>query len=284
MRLVSFDDFTVGAVRGDQVVDLTPAIGDIAKLPWDERVPALARLNPADLNGKISSLSGKPVTSVRLRAPNPRPPKLLSAIGNYGTPPPPDSPLDVDFTFKSPDTVVGPGDTIQLADVPATQFEVEATLAVVIGREARKVSEAQALSYVFGYTAMVDVFAAGLGRPQVGTFFGKSLDTQGPMGPWILTADELPDPQNLRVRLVVNGEVKQDYNTSQMILPVAGVLRAATDIMTLHPGDVLTCGSPLQPKVLLKDGDAVSVEIDRIGKIDVKVADPQRRSWPAAAR
>jgi 2-keto-4-pentenoate hydratase/2-oxohepta-3-ene-1,7-dioic acid hydratase in catechol pathway len=131
---------------------------------------------------------------------------------------------------------------------------------------------------------MLDVFAAGLGRPQVGTFFGKSLDTQGPTGPWIVTADELPDPQKLRVRLMVNGKVEQEYSTADMILPVAGVLRAATEIMTLNPGDMVTCGSPLQPKVLLRDGDNVAVEIEGIGELRVKVADPLRRSWPAAAR
>ncbi len=286
MRLVSYGDFTVGALRGDEVVDLSPAIGNTAKLSWDERLPALAGAfagSRAAIEGHLNSTKGAPLSSVRLRSPNPRPPKLLSAIGNYGDPLPPDSPLEVDFTFKSPESVVGPGDSVILSNVPASGFEAEATLAVVIGRDAKNLGDADALSYVFGYTAMLDVFAAGLGRP-VGTFFGKSLDTLGPMGPCIVTADELGDPQNLRIRLIVNGETKQDFNTKQMILPVAGVLRAATGIMTLHPGDVVTVGSPPEPKVLLKDGDQVSVEIDGIGRLDVSVSDPQRRSWPAAAR
>src|SRR5205807_1075312 len=127
---------------------------------------------------------------------------------------------------------------------------------------------------VFGYTAMLDVFATGLGRPQVGTFFGKSLDTLGPMGPYIVTADELGDPGHLRILLIVNGETRQSFSTAQMILPVVGVLRAATAIMTLYPGDVVTCGSPPDPRVLLKDGDDVVVENDRIGRLNVSVADP----------
>jgi 2-keto-4-pentenoate hydratase/2-oxohepta-3-ene-1,7-dioic acid hydratase in catechol pathway len=286
MRLVSFGDYTVGVMRGDEVVDLSPAIGSAASLSWDDRIPTIVR-NFKDLAGAITNhattAAGTQASSVRLRASVPRPPKLLSAIGNYGDPLPADSPLDVDFTFKSPESVIGPGDTVVLADVPASGFEAEATLAVVIGREARKLDDGNALSYVFGYTAMLDVFAAGLGRP-VGTFFGKSLDTQGPMGPCIVTADELGDPDHLDIRLVVNGETRQSFNTSQMLLSVAGVLRAATGIMTLFPGDVVTCGSPPDPKILLKDGDEVEVVIDGIGSLLVGVSDPSHRTWPVAAR
>ena len=214
--------------------------------------------------------AGAPIASVRLRAPNPRPPKLLCAIGNYGARPGIDSPLQVDFTFKSPESVIGPGDSVVLADLPVTGFEVEATLAVVIGREARKLSVADALSCVFGYTAFLDVFAAGLGRPGIGTFFGKSLDTLGPMGPCIVTADELGDPQSLRIRLIVNGATRQDFNTSQMAVPVAEVLAEATGVMTLYPGDVVTCGSPADGPVLIGHGDEVSVDVERIGRLTVR--------------
>jgi 2-keto-4-pentenoate hydratase/2-oxohepta-3-ene-1,7-dioic acid hydratase in catechol pathway len=284
MRLVSFGDFTVGALRDGEVIDLSPAIGSAATLPWDDRIPSVvagfANLS-SPIASHVQSAAGTNAGSARLRAPVPRPRKLLCAIGNYGDPLPADSPLDVDFTFKSPESVIGPGETVVLADVPATGFEAEATLAVIIGREARKLTDANALAHVFGYTAMLDVFAAGLGRP-VGTFFGKSLDTLGPMGPCIVTGDELGDPQNLNVRLLVNGETRQSFNTSQMLLPVAGVLRAATGIMTLYPGDVVTCGSPPEPKILLKDGDRVEVQIDGIGSLSVNVSDPSHRTWPAA--
>ena len=286
MRFVSFDDFRVGALRGDQVVDLGPALGDTAQLDWDERMPAVVgrygQLREA-LERQAREGNGVPAASVRLRAPLPRPRKVLSAIGNYGARLPSDSPLDVDFAFKSPESIVGPGDTVVLADLPATGFEAEATLGVVIGREARKVSAADALSYVSGYTALLDVMGVGLGRVGIGTFFGKSLDTLGPMGPCLVTADELGDPQSLRLRLVVNGQTRQEFNTSEMLVSVAGVLATATSIMTLRPGNVVTVGSPNEGKTLLSNDDAVSVEIDRIGTLSVKVSDPQRRSWPAAA-
>lgn len=277
MKLVSFDDFRVGALRGDSVVDLSSAIDPAAGLPWDERLPAVAS-GYAQLRAAVERLgregAGVPLTTVRLRAPDPRPHKLLCAIGNYGTRLASDSPLDVDFAFKSPEAVIGPGDSVVLADLPASGFEAEATLAVVIGREARKVAASDALSYVFGYAAFIDVFAAGLGRPGVGTFFGKSLDTLGPMGPCIVTADELGDPQNLRVSLRVNGATRQEFNTAQMLVTVAGVLSTASGIMTLHPGDVVTCGSAVNGKVLLNRGDEVTVEVERIGKFSVGVTGP----------
>ncbi|MPZ13073.1 MAG: hypothetical protein GEU73_01375 [Chloroflexi bacterium] len=283
MRLVSFGDFVVGALRNGAVVDLSPALGEMARLPWDERVPSVAenyaRLRPA-IERQVREAAGVPVDSVRLRAPVPRPPKLLCAIGNHGAPPPPDSPLAVDFAFKSPESVVGPGDSVVLTELPATGFEAEATLAMVIGRDARKLSESDALSYVFGYTGFLDVFAAGLGRPNIGTFFGKSLDTLGPMGPCIVTADELVNTGDLRIRLTVNGETRQDFSTSEMAISMAAVLSAATGIMTLRPGDIVTCGSPTGERVLLRHDDVVATEVDGIGTLTVRVNDPAHRAWP----
>lgn len=274
MQLVSFDDFLVGALRGADVVDLSLVIGAAARLPWDERLPAVASDYPklrAALERHMLRAPGVPVTSVRMRAPAPRPSKLLCAIGNYGARLGSESPLQVDFTFKSPESIIGPGDSVMLGSIPASRFEAEATLAVVIGREARRIAQTDALSYVFGYTAMIDVFAAGLGRPRVGTFFGKSADTLGPMGPNVTTANELGDPQPLDVRLTVNGGTFQRFNTSQMAESVADVLTAAAGIMTLHPGDVVTCGSPDDAPVEIHPGDEVAVEIERIGRLAVRV-------------
>jgi 2-keto-4-pentenoate hydratase/2-oxohepta-3-ene-1,7-dioic acid hydratase in catechol pathway len=287
MRLVMFDNFQLGALQGSEVVYLNPALGDIAALPWDERVPALAvryaELQPT-LERQTRSGGGIPLSAVRLRAPNPRPPKLLSAIGNYGEKPPEGSPLAVDFTFKSPESVIGPGDTVVLGNRPAEHFEVEATLAVVIGREAYKVAAAGALSFVFGYTPFLDVFAAGLGRVNIGTFFGKSMDTFGPMGPAIVTPDELGDPNTLDVRLTVNGTIRQSYNTSDMAITVAEVIEAATGIMTLYPGDVVTCGSPVESPIVIHGEDEIYFEIDRIGGSTVHVSEPAGRNSHASVR
>jgi len=285
MRLVSFGDFALGGVSGETVVNLSSALPEIARLSWDERLPALAAgfgQSRASVERQIAAGSGQPLSSARLRAPVPRPPKLLCALANFGVRPQTDSPLEVDFNFKSPESVIGPGDSVVLSDLPATGFEAEATLAVVIGRETRKVSEADALSSVFGYTAFLDLYGAGLGRVNIGTFFGKSLDTLGPMGPWIVTPDELGNPQNLRIQLLINGKARQDYNTSEMLVSVAGVISAASGIMTLRPGDVVTCGSPAETPVLVADGDEVTADIERIGRLTVKVTDPLQRTWPAA--
>lgn len=276
MRLVMFDDYVPGLLRDGEVVDLTPALGDIARLPWDERMPAIIagydRLRPA-LARQAAEGNGVPVESVRLRAPNPRPTKLLSGLVNFGV-----EPGKLDYAFKSPESIVGPEDNVELPDAPASSFECEAALAFIIGREARDVPEADGAKAVFGYTAMIDVAGQGLGRP-VGTYLGKSFDTFGPMGPCIVTADEVPDPHTLQIRLWVNGTLRQDYSTSTMANPIGSQVATATAIMTLHPGDMLTCGADPRLVGPLRDGDDLRVEIGEVGRFRVRVHDALRRSW-----
>lgn len=279
MRLVMFDDFKPGLLRGDEVVDLAPAIGDIARLPWDERMPALVSgfgSLRAGIERQAADGRGVPLSIVRLRAPVPRPTKLLSGLVNFGV-----EPGKLDYAFKSPESIVGSNDTIDLPDLPVSRFECEAALAFVIGRESREVAEADGAAAVFGYTAMIDVSGRDLGRP-VGTFLSKSFDTFGPMGPCVVTANELADPHALQIRLSINGVVAQEYSTKTMANSIASQVATATAIMTLYPGDVLTCGAVPQPAGPLKDGDEVRVEIAGIGGFAVRVRDAQRRAWPAA--
>lgn len=276
MRLVSFDDFTPGLLRGSEVVDASPAVGDIARLPWDERMPALIadfdRLRPA-LERLAAEGKGRPLASVRLRAPIPRPSKILCDTVNYDA-----EPGKVDFTFKSPESIIGPEDTVELPSMAASQFKAGAALALVIGREGKDVAPAAGLSYVFGYTAFIDVFGLDVGRP-VGTYLAKSFDTFGPMGPCIVTADEVADASALQVRLLANGKPVQEYNTSAMANPLGVQIATATGFMTLRPGDVVTCGTPQEGVGPLRDGDELRIEIDGIGGFRVGVRDPLQRSW-----
>lgn len=285
MRLVTFDDFVPGVLRGEEVVDLTPAIGPIARLPWDERIPALigdyGQLRPA-VEDVAAHGAGIPLSGVRLRAPNPRPGKLLCAVGSFKQAAE-GQPIVPDFFFKSPESVIGPGDTVVLPAIEASMYQAEACLALVVGREARNVSGEEGLSCVFGYTAFIDVFGRDVGRP-VGTYWAKSFDTFAPMGPCIVTADELGDPHGLHVRLSVNGQLRQDYLTSGMVHRVSAHVATATAIMTMYPGDMIGCASDQQGLGPLSDGDEAVAEVTDIGSLRVRVDDSLRRTWPREVR
>ncbi|MGW1954188.1 fumarylacetoacetate hydrolase family protein [Streptomyces sp. NPDC001920] len=176
--------------------------------------------------------------------------------------------------FKAADTVVGPNDTVLIPRKSAkTDWEVE--LAVVIGRTARYVDSAEeALAHVAGYAVAHDVSEREFQIERGGTWDkGKNCETFNPLGPWLVTADEVPDPQNLSLRLWVNGELKQDGSTAEQIFPVGEVVRYVSQFMTLYPGDVINTGTPAgvalgqpEPKPFLRAGDVVELEIEGLGR------------------
>ena len=282
MKLALFNDFVPGVVNGDRIVDVSTAVGEIMALPPHDRMPSLIaafdRLRPALT--EAAHAQGVLLSSVRLRAPSPRPSKLLCGLGNYmeGT----DTPKrPLGLFLKSPAAVIGPGDTVELPSAQATIFHHEAELAVVIGpRQAKRVSVEEATAYIFGYTCFIDVSARGLGQG-VG-FIDKSFDTFGPMGPWIVTKDEIGDPQKLQVRLWVDGQPRHDYNTDDMEHSVVDLVSWASNVATLEPGDVISCGTNHQGLGPVQDGETVEIEIEKIGRMAVQVRDPLKRSWPKA--
>ncbi|WP_328732464.1 fumarylacetoacetate hydrolase family protein [Streptomyces caniferus] len=176
--------------------------------------------------------------------------------------------------MKAPDTVVGPEDTVLVPrDSVKTDWEVE--LAVVIGRTARYLeSDDEALAAVAGYAVAHDVSERAFQIERGGQWDkGKNCETFNPLGPWLVTADEVPDPQALGLRLWVNGELKQDGTTAEQIFPVAEVVRYVSRFMTLYPGDVINTGTPAgvamgrpEPKPYLRAGDVVELEIDGLGR------------------
>ncbi|MYX10512.1 2-hydroxyhepta-2,4-diene-1,7-dioate isomerase [Streptomyces sp. SID8375] len=184
------------------------------------------------------------------------------------------TPAEPILFMKAPDTVVGPDDTVLVPrDSVKTDWEVE--LAVVIGRTARYLeSDAQALAAVAGYAVAHDVSERAFQIERGGQWDkGKNCETFNPLGPWLVTADEVPDPQNLGLRLWVNGDLKQDGTTAEQIFPVAEVVRYVSRFMTLYPGDVINTGTPAgvamghpEPKPYLRSGDVVELEIDGLGR------------------
>ena len=212
---------------------------------------------------------------IRWHAPIPRPRKDVVCLGqNFaahaaesGSPPPP---APIYFT-KPPTTIIGPGEAIPYPPGLTTRLDWEVELGVIIGIGGRDIPEARALDHVFGYTVVNDISARELQFRTSQWFKGKSLDGSCPMGPVIVTADEIRDPQRLRLRLSVNGMAKQDSNTSDMIFSVARIVADLSAGMTLEPGDCISTGTPQgvgdgrKPPEYLHSGDIVEAEVEKIG-------------------
>ena len=217
-----------------------------------------------------------PLVEARIHAPIARPQKVIGIGLNYedhaaetGA----DIPEKPIVFAKYPNTVIGPGEVIMIPPI-TEQADYEAELAVIIGKAARNVPESEALDHVFGYTNANDVSSRDLQFSEGGQWTrSKSIDTFCPLGPYIATADEIEDPQDLSIRCVLNGEVMQDGTTSKMIFSVAELVSFLSQGMTLIPGDVIVTGTPpgvgsaRDPQVWLKDGDEVTIEIEGLGSL-----------------
>ena len=276
MKLLYFDDYKLGVLKGDSVVDVSQTVRDIPHTGPHNLISGLIerfadyrkRLEEAAASGR-----GVPVGQVRIRPPLPKPVNIECMAVNYMEDGTRAEPAPINAFHKSPSAVIGQGDTMVLPDVPATIFEGEAELALVIGKRASHVPAAQAMDYVFGYVNFIDGSARGL-PPAGNTFYQmKSRDTFAPIGPYLVTADEIPDPQALRIRCLVNGEVMQDASTAEMVFSVAELISFCSQAFTLEPSDVIATGTPAgvgwfrEPKRMLRDGDEVTVEIERIGRL-----------------
>lgn len=217
----------------------------------------------------------EPRARVRLCAPVPRPGKILAVARNYAAHAaeaggkPPGEPV---LFLKPGSAVVGPGDDIV---IPRTcqQVDFEGELAVVIGRRAHCVSSERALGYVAGYTVANDVSARDFQNVRGQSFIGKACDSFAPLGPVLVSADAIPDPQDLGLRTVLSGELMQAARTKEMVFPVSDLIAFASGLMTLEPGDVLLTGTPAgvgahrKPPRWLVPGDVVEIEIERIGRL-----------------
>ena len=195
-----------------------------------------------------------------------------------------DTPAPINAFHKSPNCVIGQDDTMVLPDVPASIFEGEAELALVIGKRARNVRAADAMGYIFGYTNFIDGSARGL-PPAGNTFYQmKSRETFGPMGPFLVTADEVPDPHKLQVRLWNNGVLKQNFNTSDMAHKIPRCIEWVSSIHTLEPGDVLATGTNHRGLNSFMDGDRIELEVEGMGRLRITVKDDLKRTWSRETR
>ncbi len=287
MKLLYFDDFKLGVLKGDQVVDVSAAVREVAHTgPHDLINGVIAGW--AQLKGRLEEAAAKgqgvPVARVRIRPPLPRPVNIVAMAVNYMEDGTRSEPAPINAFHKSPSAIIGHGDTMVLPDVPATIFEGEAEMAVVIGRRASRVRAADAMSYIFGYTNFIDGSARGL-LPAGNTFYQmKSRDTFAPIGPYLVTADEIRDPHSVPIRLWVNGEVKQSFNTSDMAHKIPRCIEWVTSIHTLEPGDILATGTNHRGLSGFQDGDRVELEVEGLGRLAFGVRDELKRTWSRETR
>jgi 2-keto-4-pentenoate hydratase/2-oxohepta-3-ene-1,7-dioic acid hydratase in catechol pathway len=291
MRIVVFEEYQVGIEQAGMVREIsslipipwrgTPWAMNWVVEHWQEITAALARPSEGD--------ELRPLAGLRLRPPVPVPRELLAAPENYAAhieemaareasaraPNAGRSPREVGFFLKAPGSIVGPSDAIELPPWPGRRFDHEGELAFVIGRQARAVEPEEALDYIFGYTCLLDITLRTTPEHREERPMRKSFATFTPVGPVLVTADEIRDPGDLGIRVWVNGELRQDSTTADMLVGVPELLAMASRVLPLAPGDLFTTGSPSGVGPIVP-GDVVTVEIDRIGRMSLPV---RTRAW-----
>ena len=287
MKLAFFDDFKLGVVKGDTVVDVSGVVKDIPRIgPQDVMRGVIERF--AEVGSKLNAAAekgkGVPVGQVRFRPPLPKPATIVCMAVNYmedGTLP---EPAPINAFLKSPRSIIGDNDTMVLPDMAASIFEGEAELAVVIGKRASQVKAADAMSTIFGYTNFIDGSARGVVPPTNVFYQMKSRDTFAPIGPWIVTADEIPDPHKLQVKLWNNKTLMQNFNTDDMAHKIPRCIEWVTSIHTLEPGDIVATGTNHRGLNSFMDGDQIELEIEKVGRLRIKVRDELKRTWSRDTR
>jgi 2,4-didehydro-3-deoxy-L-rhamnonate hydrolase len=286
MKLVTYLDghLRVGAVVGGRVADLSARFDSMQAL-IEEGPPALKEARSLVENSNPEA----DVAEVDLRAPIPHPRRNVFCMGwNYQThfeegqgrrgDDQEELPEYPTFFDKPTTTVIGPYDDIPFDEDFSEKMDYEAELAVVIGRAGRSIPAAEATAHIFGYTIANDVTARDVQRRHGGQWLkGKGMDGSCPLGPWIVTPDEMPDPQNRPIQCHVNGVQKQDSNTSFMVFPISRLIEELSLAMTLLPGDILLTGTPegvgyaRTPPEYLSPGDEVTITVGDIGSLTNRV-------------
>jgi 2-keto-4-pentenoate hydratase/2-oxohepta-3-ene-1,7-dioic acid hydratase in catechol pathway len=288
MKIAVFNDYRVGLVEGDSIYDVTAAIPN-ASGAWPpifmtQAIASWDTLMPQVLQARRSA-EPIPLVSVRLLCPNPCPVQIIAAPANYrkhiaemgamavtkkGR-----SAREQGFFMKSTASLTGPARGIELPRGSKRRFDHESELAVIIGKTAKNVRRENAMDYIFGYSCLIDVsmrIVRDVAEEE--RVMRKSFDTFTPLGPWIVTADEVANPQQLTNELFVNGERRQNANTSDMIVGVVELIELASSVMTLYPGDVIATGTPegIGP---IKAGDKVMIRIASVGEMTVDVRETE---------
>lgn len=270
----------LGVVRGDKVHDVTAVTDSLPSVRWpyptgDQFIANLEALRPA-MEALADKASPVPVASVLLKCPVANPGKFICGAGNHqvvlagGG-----HPRRLGFLFKMTNAAAGMSDGVTLRWPERVTFH-EAEIAIVIGKGGTEIAAKDAFGHIAGYAIALDMTQQGPEFPS----FNKSFDTFGMMGPWLTTADEIADPDNLAYRLTVNGEERTVDNTSSLVLGIADLVEHAASVMTLHPGDVIFSGTPPAQLGPVVPGDVMHVTMDGLGEMTVAVRGGPGRKTP----
>ena len=288
MKLAVYDDYRIGVVEGDSVYD----VSEVAPAGLrDLRVHMNWLIgNWASVLPKVKKLRAEatavPLSSARLLPPSPHPSHIFAAPANYQKhigelgerAVSMKTTRENGFFLKAPGSLAGPADGIRLPRGSIRRFDHEAELAVIIGRRARNVPRSEALDYVFGYSCLVDLtMRIERGAHEEERSMRKSFETFTPLGPYLVTADEVGDPQVLNNRLWVNGKLRQEANTKDMIVGVAELIELISSVLPLNPGDVVASGTP-EGVGPVGPGDRVKIAIDRVGEMVLLVSEQAETS------
>lgn len=276
MKIAIFDHFQLGVVEGDRIYDISETISWDQSKPQESLIKLMEQFEEIkpQVEQSLSSAKSYALSEVRLQPPVPKPTKIVAAPVNYY--------LHQDemneqfsnaeytieklgFFLKAPSSIIGPLETVKLP-FRERRTDHEAELAYVVGKQAKDVPASEAHRYIFGYFALMDITVRGKeDRP-----WRKSFDTFTPIGPWIVTADEIENPNELGFQLWVNQELRQSANTKDLIYDCYKFFEVASAAMTLEPGDILTTGTP-EGVGAIEGGDTIRIQIDRIGEFSVSV-------------
>jgi len=273
MKIARFNGGRIGIVVVDTIRDVTAAAG-IDPAEWPPVGPVRLIANFATLRDKLAAAAQTapaiPLDDARLETPVPWPNKVIAYPTNYR-----DHAAEMSSTtradlqgyfLKANSSLSGPNDAIELPDVPGREVHHECEIALVIGKQGRQIPAERAMDYVFGYSCLLDITIRGKEE----RVMRKSFDTFTPVGPWIATADEIPDPTDLGMRLWVNGQKRQEATTRDLIVDIVQMIVLASSASTLYPGDLIATGTPAGVGPI-RDGDRVTIEVDHVGRMSVAV-------------
>ena len=277
MKLIRFHDDRIGVSDGTKAADVTHLCGKAGDWPPVSMNRLIANFH--GLRGQLEAALREPgtltITDLILQTPVPWPNKLIAFPVNYH-----DHAVEMSsrglaniqgFFVKANSSLSGASDAIELPNLPGRQIHHECELAIIIGKEGRQIPIAQAMEYVFGYACLIDVTVRGKEE----RVMRKSYDTFTPVGPWIITADEVPEPSNLNIKLWVNDELRQSANTRDLIVNIPQMLAMASSVSTLFPGDVIATGTPAGVGPI-EGGDIIRIEIEGVGAMRVPVVQGTR--------
>jgi 2-keto-4-pentenoate hydratase/2-oxohepta-3-ene-1,7-dioic acid hydratase in catechol pathway len=272
LKLTRFNQGQIGLVVDDRIIDVTALLGvDVNEWPLVGMNRVIARFDShrAALES-AKSLPGVPLSSVKLLTPVPGASKVIAYPINYH-----DHAAEMDrtvkanqlgFFLKPPSSLCGAGEPIVLPAIEGRRIDHECELGIIIGKGGRDIPRERWQEHVFGYSCLMDIVVRGK-EERVAR---KAYDTFCPVGPWIITADELGDPTQLQGRLWVNDELRQDANTRDLIVDIPGMIELASHIMMLEPGDIIAAGTPAGVGPI-RPGDKVRIEFERVGSMTMDV-------------